>query len=95
VGELRQLLVPFVAKSGLLGSAEISSEGKQVGVGTKASSFGHSFAEVVCATASSAADSGELKTLPLGHLDLFSVADCFEWANGGENLRLAVDLSWR
>lgn len=37
-----------------------------MGVGEKASSSGHSFAEVVRATASSAADSGELKTLPLG-----------------------------
>lgn len=81
MGELRQLLVPFEAKSRLSGSVEISPEGKQMGVGVKASSFGCSFAEVVRATASSAVVSGELKTLPLGHLDLFPVVDCFEWMN--------------
>jgi len=93
VGELRQLLVPFEANSCLPGSVEISPEGKQMGVGAKASLSRRSFAEVVRATASSAAVSGELKTLPLGHLDLFPVADCFEWTNGGENPRLAVDCS--
>jgi hypothetical protein len=85
--------VPFEAKSRLTSSVEISTKGKQMGVGTKASSSGHSFTGVVRATASSAAVPSELKTLPLGHLDLFPVADCFEWTNGGENPRLAVDCS--
>jgi hypothetical protein len=93
VGELRQLLVPFEAKSWWSSSVEISPEGKQMGVSAKASSSRRSFAEVVRATASSVAVSGELKTLPLGHLDLFPVADCFERTNGGENLRLAMDCS--
>jgi hypothetical protein len=31
--------------------------------------------------------------LPLGHLDLFLGADCFEWKNGVENPRLAMDCS--
>jgi hypothetical protein len=51
------------------------------------------FAEVVRATISSPADSGGLKKLILGHLDLFPMAACFEWENRGENLRLAVDCS--
>jgi hypothetical protein len=54
---------------------------------------GRSFAEVVRATPSFAVASGELKTQPLGHLDLFPVADRFEWTNGGEIPRLAVDCS--
>jgi hypothetical protein len=41
---------------------------------------------VVRATTSSTADSG-------GHIDLFRVLVCFEWANGGEDLRLEVDCS--
>jgi hypothetical protein len=32
-----------------------------------------------------------VKMLLLGHLDMFLVAECFEWANGREELRLAVD----
>jgi hypothetical protein len=86
-------LVPFQAKSELQGSVEISLAGKHVGVGVKASLTRCSFAKVVWATTSSIADSGGLKKLILGHLDLFPVAVCFEWANGGENLRLAVDCS--
>jgi hypothetical protein len=49
--------------------------------------------EVVWATINSPTDSGGLKKLILGHLDLIPVAACFEWENGGENLRLAVDCS--
>jgi hypothetical protein len=93
VGELRQLLVPFEAKSRLPGSVEISLEWKQMGVGVKASLSRRSFVEVVRATTSSAVVFGELKTLPWGHLDLFPMADCFEWMNGGENPRLAMDYS--
>jgi hypothetical protein len=93
VGELRQLLVPFEAKSQLPNFVEISPKGKQMVVGAKASLSGHSFEEVVRATDSSSAVSSELKTLPLGHLDLFPMADCFEWTNGGENPRLTMDCS--
>jgi hypothetical protein len=52
-----------------------------MGLDVKASLFGRSFTEVVRSTASYAAVFGELNTLPLGHLDLFPVADCFEWTN--------------
>lgn len=85
------MLVPLEAKSGLLGFVELSSVGKHVGVGMKTSSSGCSFAEVVRATTSYAANFGGVKTLLLGHLHLFLVAECFEWANGREELRLAVD----
>jgi hypothetical protein len=74
VVELHKMLVPFQAKSRFLGSVEISLAGKQVGLGAKASSSGCSFTEVVRATTSSAAAFGVLKTLTLGHLDLFLVA---------------------
>jgi hypothetical protein len=47
-----------------------------MGVGTKASLSGCSFAEAVRATTSFATVSGELKKLPLGHLDFFPMADC-------------------
>jgi hypothetical protein len=66
-------------------------QGKQVGAGVKASLSGRSFMEVVRTTISSPADFGGLKKLILGLFDLFLVAACFEWENGGENLRLAVD----
>jgi hypothetical protein len=59
----------------------------------KASSFGRSFTEVVRATLSFPTDSGGLKKLLLGLIDLFPVVACFEWENVGENLRLAVDFS--
>jgi hypothetical protein len=59
----------------------------------KASSSRRSFAKVVQATISSPADSCGLKKPILGLLDLFPMAACFEWENGGENLRLAVDCS--
>lgn len=59
----------------------------------KAPSSRRSFAKVVQATINSFADSCGLKKPILGLLDLFPVAACFEWENGGENLRLAVDCS--
>jgi len=59
----------------------------------KASSSGRSLMEVVWAPISSPADFGGLKKPILGLLDLFLVAACFEWENGSDNLRWAVDCS--
>lgn len=57
----------------------------------KTSSSRCSFAEVVRATTGYAANFGGVKMLLLGNLDLFLVAECIEWANGREELRLVVD----